>query len=57
MKKKMILNNLQDAEAYANAMRMLPIHEEPVDPDLEEAFAFAETIHDLLSETEDATSE
>lgn len=57
MEKKKILNNLQDAEAYAAAMRILPIHEEPVDPDLEEAFAFAETIHDLLSETENATSE
>jgi hypothetical protein len=57
MEKKKILNNLPDAEAYAAAMRILPIHEEPIDPDLEEAFAFAETIYDLLSETEDAASE
>jgi len=57
MEKKKILNNLQDAEAYAAAMRSLPIHKEPVDPDLEDAFAFAETIHDLLSETEDEATE
>lgn len=43
----------QDAEAYANAMRSLPIHQEPVDIDLEEAFSDAEKLHDLLSETDE----
>lgn len=46
-------STLQDAEAYANAMRSLPIHEEPVDADLQEAFNDAEKLHDLLSELSD----
>jgi hypothetical protein len=41
---------IQDAQAYVEAMKSLPIHQEPVDPDLEEAFLFAENINDLFSD-------
>ncbi len=53
-KKNPIFENEQDAESYINAMRNLPIHQEPADEDLEAAFDLAERIHDLLEDSGDS---
>jgi hypothetical protein len=54
MNKQPKIENLEDAAAYAELMRQLPVHNESDDPDLVAAFRDAEKIAEIMEEANDS---